>query len=228
MEAPWLGEQPCPIPGHLEQGTLVWAVVLWRSPLQYGTWQEGPYRATGLSPELSESFQCTCYLQAHKISSLSLCWFQDWNPGPLGNLPRIGNPACGGMGPWARALVFCGVAQSLLTPSCPECIGHGISPTVFSPFPIAWCAQQPSSSALFCVALPQPPGPWPTAVAVLTSCGAHVRLLSFPSEWLSFYFTKECSLWNIFVNQEVPPKTSWKIPHYFRNITVLPLTQHFV
>ena len=46
--APWLSEQPCPLPGHFEQGMLVWGVVLVvRVPFQDGAWQEGHHRATG-------------------------------------------------------------------------------------------------------------------------------------------------------------------------------------
>lgn len=56
-----------------------------------------------------------------------------------------------------------------------------------------WWAQKPSPCLLFCKAWPQPPGP---------QCGRPHQcpcgLLSFSAEWLSFDFTKECFLWDIF------------------------------
>lgn len=104
-------------------------------------------------------------------------------------------------------------------PSHPESKLHwsSISPLSSLCFPSSWGSQQ--LSPLPSSARPSLP-PWAaaTAVAVLTHCGCHCGTSLF----FSPQKTKECSLWNIFFKQKVLPQASWKIPRYFRNITVPP------
>lgn len=127
---------------------------------------------------------------------------------------------------WGGTLGFSGVSHGLSAPSCQKTLAAACF-ALSSPCSPSHGGHSSAASLPRSVRLPHAPGPWPSAVAVLPNCGAYVGLFCFSSEWLSFCFTKECFLWNIFFQPESLPKTSWKIPHYFRNITVLPLTQHF-
>lgn len=131
------------------------------------------------------------------------------------------------MRPGARALVLSGFAHGLSAPSCPEYTGCSLSSTLFSLFS-TWWAQKPSP--LPCSVRPGP-GPKAHTVAILTS--AHVNLPLFLLSDSALTSPKNVFRGTFFFfpfNQKVLPKTSWKIPHYFRNIVLklgLPLTQRF-